>query len=241
VNPLDKLAKILSPNAGSTAAQRSPQTIPGGIAVVTGMNPDGTISVTYNGATNVPVNLLDHFNPTIGSSVLVQAYGTQLWALGPTKTGSVRSKVFLASPTTTVAPASATAGFPSGAVASGLITPPAFAGGSNWVLAPSGYDAQAIAITSAIAIVFVSGIIIPSGAGGFGAIGFDILGGAGGASSAAISYYAVGGGESWSGSGAYWVDTLTPGINTFQPAYFTSSASAVTFEDVQLIVVPFAS
>ena len=79
----DGLARLLAPSSGVAAADPNPHLpVSGGLGVLTAVNVDGTLSVTYNGGP-VIANPLTDFTPIIGETVLVSVLGTQLWVLGP--------------------------------------------------------------------------------------------------------------------------------------------------------------
>jgi hypothetical protein len=97
------LARLLNPKNPVAVSQPTRQNSAGGLAIVTGYNTDGTIAVTYNGAKNIPVNVLGHFTPTIGKTVLLHVLGAQMWALGsPTGTGSLAPTATAGTSTPTV-------------------------------------------------------------------------------------------------------------------------------------------
>lgn len=84
-DPLDDLATELSTAPGEdqkTPAKRG-YLISASLGIITSLNPDGTIGMTYMGGEGVPAQPIRTFIPVVGETVLVLVEGTRLWAIGP--------------------------------------------------------------------------------------------------------------------------------------------------------------
>lgn len=88
---LDDLSRELSPKSGQkTPVQKSPS-VSGGLGTVSGINGDGTINVTFNGAT-FPCFVTNSFVPVVGQQVILFIVGSQVFGLGSgTQTGAIET------------------------------------------------------------------------------------------------------------------------------------------------------
>ena len=85
---LTDLARLLAPGKTDqkTPVQASPN-ISAGLGIAESVNADGTIQVTFNGAT-FAANAANGFVPTSGESVLLLSVGSQTWVIGSASGGA---------------------------------------------------------------------------------------------------------------------------------------------------------